>query len=209
VRLVDREAAATGPSADGDAGASDTASVTDDAVRAVAAQTGLEEDDLRNAAKRTVINVLPKAVGIKLIDRSKPGWEEGAKSAYYVEHLVDAQTQLPFLPGRTYQASTVVANQDEIEIEIWEQAGASPSPDMQANSRVEEGSSIKGLASYALPAGSPVNIIIGVDEEGTVSLKAIEPTSGKELQMSVRISILTAEQVAEAKQAHSALTVST
>ncbi len=209
VRLIDRQAAAEDASADDDAAAFASAPVTDDAVRAVAAQTGLDEDDVRNAAKPTVVNVLPKAVGIKLIDAAKPGWEQGAESAYYVEHLVDAQTQLPFLPGRTFRASTVVANQDEIEIEIWEQAGASPSPDMQANSRVEEGSSIKGLRSYALPAGSPVDIIIGVDEEGTVSLKAVEPTSGKELQMSVRISILDAEQLAKAKQAQSALTVST
>ena len=38
------------------------------AVRAVAAQTGLAED-LRKLARRTVVNVLPKAIGVKLVER--------------------------------------------------------------------------------------------------------------------------------------------
>jgi hypothetical protein len=121
---------------------------------------------------------------------------------------VDAQTQLPF-PGRTFVANTLATRQEAIEIEIWEQAGVSPSRDMTANHRVDEGGSIKGLTPFALPAGSPVNIDIGVDAEGTVHLVAVEPTSTQKLEISVRISILSEEQVAEAKIAHAGLTVTT
>jgi hypothetical protein len=103
----------------------------------------------------------------------------------------------------------VVANQDEIEVEIWEQAGAAPSGELTANHRVDEGGVIKDLASFALPASSPVNIDIRVDAEGTVTLVAVEPTSGRKLNMEVRISILSKEQVAEAKAAYAGLTVST
>ena len=181
--------------------------VTDEGVRAVADQYGLDEQQVRNLAQRTVVNVLPKAVGIKLIDTTKPNWETD-DSAFYIEHLVPAQTQLPF-PGRTFVASTVVARQDEIEIEIWEQAGAAPSRDLTANHRVDEGGVIKDLASSVLPASSPVNIDIKVDAEGTVLLEAVEPTSGRKLNLKVRISILSEEQVAEAKAAYAGLTVST
>ena len=182
--------------------------VTDAAVRAVAAQSGLDEDRVRDLARRTIVNVLPKSIGIKLVDTTKANWEDDIDSAFYIEHLVDAQTQLPF-PGRTFVANTLTARQEEIEIEIWEQAGASPSRDMAANHRVDEGGVIRGLAPFALPTGSPINIDIKVDAEGTVHLRAVEPTSTHDVEISVRISILSEEQVAEAKIAHAGLTVST
>ena len=150
-----------------------------------------------------MVNVLPKAIGIKLVDTSEPKWEMDPEGASYVEHLIQAQTQLPFAVP-TFMANTVTASQPAIEIEIWEQAGAVPSRDLTANHRVDDAGLIEGLAPFALPAGSPVNIDIGVDAEGTVSLMAIEPTSGKQLKMSVRISILSEEQVAQAKVAHAA-----
>ena len=53
------------------------------------------------------------------------------------------------------------------------------------------------------PAGSPINIEIAIDDEGTVHLKAVEPASNHEVTITVRISILSAEQVDEAKQIHS------
>jgi molecular chaperone DnaK len=198
-------AKATGDGAQG--GLAAPGPVTDEGVRAVADQYGLDEDQVRNLAQRTVVNVLPKAVGIKLIDTTKPNWETD-DSAFYIEHLVPAQTQLPF-PGQTFVANTVMANQDQIEIEIWEQAGAAPSGELTANHRVDEGGVIKDLASFALPASSPVNIDIRVDAEGTVTLVAVEPISGRKLNMEVRISILSKEQVAEAKAAYAGLTVST
>src|SRR5207247_5681802 len=125
---------------------------------------------------RTVFNVLPKAVGVKLIDTTKPGWETDPAGACYVEHLVDAQTQLPCEP-RTLVASTVHANQEAVEIEIWEQAGASPSPNLADNKRVDNAGLIEGLGPFRLPAGSPVNIEISIDAEGTARLHAVEPVS--------------------------------
>jgi molecular chaperone DnaK (HSP70) len=182
--------------------------VTSEAVQEVANRTGLGEEQVRNLAQRTVVNVLPKAIGIKLLDASKPDWEKDPEAASYIEHLIPAQTQLPF-PGRTFEASTVLASQPSIAIEIWEQAGASPGPDLAANHRVDDAGLIEGLTPFALPAGSPVNIDISVDAEGTVRLVAVEPASGKELKMSVRISILSEEQVAQAKIDYAGLTVST
>jgi molecular chaperone DnaK len=182
--------------------------VTDEAVRAVAAQTGLAEDNVRKLAQRKVVNVLPKAIGVKLVDTTKPGWEDDVESAFYVEHLVDAQTQLPF-EREPFVARTLVANQSGIEIEIWEQAGASPSPEMAANHALDASGRIEGLGTFSLPAGSPINMDINVDDEGTVHLKALEPASNREVILAVRISILSAEQVDEAKRAHAGLTVST
>jgi molecular chaperone DnaK len=183
--------------------------LTDEAVQEVASRTGIDEDKVRAIAGRTVVNVLPKAIGVKLLDTAKAGWEDDPEGASYIEHLIDAQTQLPVDPPRTLEANTVLANQPGVKIEIWEQAGAVPDPDLSANHRVDNAGLIEGLAPFRLPAGSPVIIAIGVDAEGTVTLKAVEPASGKELVMNVRISVLSAEQVDEAKVNHRGLTIGT
>ena len=215
VRFVDKAQDGGGKAADdsgsgepGNASLAAPGRVTEEAVQAVADQTGLAGEDLRRLAQRTVVNVLPKAIGVKLVDTDRPGWEDDIEAAFYIEHLVHAQTQLPF-DREPFVASTVVAGQSEIEIEIWEQAGASPDREMSANHPLDASGEITGLEPHALPAGSPVNLEIRVDNEGTVHLKAVEPTSNHELKLSVRISILSEEQVADAKRAHAGLTVST
>jgi molecular chaperone DnaK len=213
VRFVDQEsgdqaAAESGSGEDGSRPLGPPAPATEEAVRAVADQTGLADEDVRRLAQRTVVNVLPKAIGVKLVNTDRPGWEDDLVAASYVEHLIDAQTQLPFR-REPFVASTVYANQAAIEIEIWEQAGASPAPELAANHPLDASGQIIGLAPHALPAGSPVNLEMSVDDEGTVHLKAVEPRSNQELQLTVRISILSEEQVAEAKRAHAGLTVST
>ena len=182
--------------------------VTDEAVQEVASRLGVEKETVRDLAQRTVVNVLPKAVGVKLVDTAKPNWDADPDAASYIEHLIAAQTQLP-CQAETLVASTVMPNQPAVEIEIWEQAGEVPSPDLAANHRVDDAGQIEGLGQFSLPAGSPVNIDIKVDEEGTVKLHAVEPTSGHNLQMNVRISILSEEQVDEAKQIHRSLSIGT
>lgn len=182
--------------------------VTDEAVQEVANRLGVDQEKVRDLAQRTVVNVLPKAVGVKLVDTTKPNWEADPDAASYIEHLIAAQTQLA-CQAKTLGASTVMPNQPAVEIEIWEQAGEVPSPDLAANHRVDDAGLIEGLGQFSLPAGSPVNIDIKVDEEGTVKLHAVEPTSGHDLQMNVRISILSQEQVDEAKEIHRGLSIGT
>jgi actin-like ATPase involved in cell morphogenesis len=215
VRYVDAdqggaEAAGATTRADGGRGAGlgYSGPVTDAAIEEVSDRTGLGEDAVRRLAQRTVVNVLPKAVGVKLLDTSNPRWQEDPDGASYIEHLIPAQTQLAY-EAQTLVANTVVPDQPGVEIEIWEQSGDVPSPELGANHRVDDAGLITGLEQYALPAGSPVNIDISVDAEGTVHLHAIEPKSGKALKMDVRITVLSQEQVAEAKAIHRGLAIST
>ena len=144
----------------------------------------------------------------KLLDSTKPNWEDDPDTASYIEHLIDTQTQL-HATAEPFTANTVVADQPAIEIEIWEQAGAAPGPELADNHPVDKAGLIKDLQRFALPAGSPVNIEMAVDTEGTVTLHAVESTSGKELEMSIRISLLSEQQLEEAKQIHRGLSVST
>jgi molecular chaperone DnaK (HSP70) len=212
VRYVDSEQLGDGTGLSGEAGRDDPVAVsgpvTQEAVRAVADQTGLREEDVRRLAEKTVVNVLPKSIGVKLIDTTRPGWHDGGESALFIEHLVAAQTQLPFT-REPFVARTVWPQQSEIEIEIWEQAGGSPGPELAQNHPLDANGRIRDLGPFALAAGSPIHIDIRIDAEGTVHLRAVEPTSGHDVQLQVRISILSEEQVVEAKRAHAGLTVST
>lgn len=205
-----RSASGTAAAADSsrDAGLPAPRAVTDEAVQAVANRLGVEEEKVRDLAQRTVVNVLPKAIGVKLVDTAVPNWESDPESASYIEHLIAAQIQLP-CKADTLVARTIYNNQTAVEIEIWEQAGEVPSRDLAANHRVDDAGQIKGLGRFSLPTGSPVNIDIEVDDEGTVHLHAVEPTSGHDLEMNVRISVLSKEQIEEAKQIHRGLSIGT
>ena len=128
-------------------------------------------------------------------------------------HLVDAQTQLPFERPNIRCPVPSSDRQPEIEIEIWEQAGATRAEEMSANHRVEgeeNGGRITGLAGHALPAGSPVDIEIkrGRGRDRAPARCGSSPPAGVNLTLSVRISVLSAEQVAQHKVA-AGVTIST
>ena len=92
VRFIEHEAGSSTGDAENESGQqvgpAVPGAVTADAVRAVAAQTGISEEQVASLAQRTVVNVLPKAIGIKLVDTDKPGWKEDPDSASFVKHLV-------------------------------------------------------------------------------------------------------------------------
>jgi molecular chaperone DnaK len=207
VRLVEET---TGPSPSGSENGQPRRSLpgtapSAQAIAAVAASTGLETDQIEKLASKQIVNVLPKAVGIKLVDTASPDWQTlPDEEKYYIEHLVHAQTQLPYQADK-FTAGTTVPNQESIEIEIWEQAGAIPDQALSANHRVDNAGLIEGLGSFRLPADSPIDITFDVDGEGTVNLLAVEPTSSKQLRMSVKISIMSDEQVGKEKAIVSAL----
>ena len=212
VKLVEAEVsgqADTGTSANGSRhGTLPSGPPSEAAIAAVTERTGMDAGQVAGVV-RTVVNVLPKAVGIKLVDSDVPGWDTLPRDQipFYVEHLVPAQTQLPF-DAEKYTAGTMVPNQESIAIEIWEQAGAVPDPALDSNHRVDDAGLIEGLRPFNLEAGSPIEITIRVDAEGTVNLLAVEPTSGKELKMSVKIAVMSDEKVEEYKATVSALTKS-
>ncbi len=180
-----------------------------DVVRVISERIGVDEGQLESISKRTLVNVIPKAIGLKLVDTTRPGWEDDVEAASYVQHLVDAQTPLPFT-APPFVARTVVAGQDEISIELYEQSGAVADRVMSANTRIDHtDSAIAGLGAYSLPQGSPLEIAFQVSEEGTVTLRAVEPSSGRAVDVRVQMSVRSDEEVQAAKKAQLGLTIST
>jgi len=187
-----------GTSADAEARAAE-------AVSDLEARTGISAGTLTTLADKQTRNVLPKAFGVKLLDTSDPDWERKPERCF-VQHLVHANDPLP-TGGRELKAGTVAEGQRAIEIELYEQSGAVAGPEMFENKELNAGrGTIEGLPP--LPRNSPIDIVMEVDEEGLLIVNATEPSTGKNLDIRVRVSVLSEEQVEEAVSAVSALTVS-
>ncbi|GLZ79235.1 molecular chaperone DnaK [Actinorhabdospora filicis] len=174
-------------------------------AEAIAASTGIAAATIRKIAEKRVVTVLPKAFGVRLVDTSKPGWMDDVEGSSYIEHLVHANDPLPSGPHHR-ELGTVVDDQGEIEIQLYEQSGAVEKPELAFNTAIDHDS---GLVS-GIPkgkAGMPVHIDMTIDEEGLLSLTATEPSSKKELTIRVRINVLDDDQVEAARRRITALTV--
>jgi molecular chaperone DnaK (HSP70) len=115
-----------------------------------------------------VSSVLPRGLGVLIHDSFDP---EGTRK--FVDHLVPANSPLPVRPV-TKTFSTCLDNQEKIRIEIFEQAGAIASPELEHNRRVLDGE-LSGLPQ--LRGGSPIEVEISIDRDGRITVTATEPKS--------------------------------
>jgi molecular chaperone DnaK (HSP70) len=121
-----------------------------------------------------VVPVTPRAVGILIEDSFDPS---GTRS--FVEHLVTANTPLPV--ERTEERfGTILENQESVRVQVYEQAGPAPSPEVGHNRRVLDGE-LTGIG--ALPAGSLIRITVQIAVDGRLTVIAHEPRSSRELRL--------------------------
>ncbi len=121
-----------------------------------------------------VVPVTPRGVGILVEDSFDPA---GQRS--FVEHLVAANTPLPV--QRTEERfGTILENQQSVRVQVYEQAGPAPSPEVGHNRRVLDGE-LTGIGD--LPAGSLIRITMSIAVDGRLTVVAHEPRSGRELRL--------------------------
>jgi len=121
-----------------------------------------------------VTPVTPRAVGILIEDSFDPSGERS-----FVEHLVKANTPLP-AERIENRFGTIVPNQESVRIQIYEQAGPVPSPEVGHNRRVLDGE-LTQIGS--LKAGSVIRITMRIAIDGRLTVIAHEPRSGRELRL--------------------------
>ena len=116
----------------------------------------------------------PRAVGVLIWATSRAGVEP----LEIVDHLIDRNEQLPISGKRRF--ATVMDGQDQVRIRVCEQAGAVVSPEKDHNRPVLDGL-LTGLPQ--LKAGSPIEVTLTLGEDGRLSVRAVEPTSCRELNL--------------------------
>ncbi|MBV9140103.1 MAG: Hsp70 family protein [Pseudonocardiales bacterium] len=169
-------------------------------VTDVARQYGLSEQTVKQLSSKKTRSVLPKAFGVKLLDLSN-------RDRYYIKHLAFANDPLP-TGDRTFTAKTIHHAQTEVLIELYEQAGTVVSEELSANNPLSDGSGrITGIPPQPVGQLANIDIVMSIDEDGLLQLRATERSTGKHLVITVTIG-LSAEQLGLAIDAVSTISVS-
>jgi len=147
----------------------------------------------------TFTNVLSKSVGVLFFNKDD--------EKDYVGFLAHAQDKLPI--HTTLTAYTIEDHQTAVEIQLYEQAGETESQEVEHNKRItpeDVDPRITGLPD--LPAGSPVELTLSITNEGLASLRAMEPSSGKELTLGASLSTMQPDELEEARGIVSRMSIS-
>ncbi len=168
------------------------------AARQVADQLGLSVQQVEDLAAKRVATVVPRAFGVKVVDGSDPRARKDPDNArLLIEHLLTANTPLPADTGpRTF--CTLVDNQREVLVDVWEQAGSVESENLADNTHIGDGV-LSQLPPR--PAGAPFDITFHMTETGLLKVHAQESNSGREVRFEIQIGGLTDEQVRQAGDA--------
>ena len=150
----------------------------------------LPASDVVAHATGNIVNVCSKGFGVAVISDEVTMERE-------VTYLIHNNTAVPSEVTET-GFGIAIANQTAVKVEVYEQAGQAESPDLDNNNCISEGE-ITGLPS-GLPAGSPIHVTFRLEDDGTLKVTAMEPTSGQELQLEVDVEgVMSSDEVEQRK----------
>jgi molecular chaperone DnaK len=175
------------------------------ATAAVADQLGMSIEQVEELAAKKVATVVPRAIGIRTLDPNDPRSRTDPDHAReIISHLLAANTALPADSGpQTF--FTVVDNQTQVMLAVYEQAGAVESEELANNTSIGEGM-LKQLPPR--PAGAPFEVHFEMNETGLLKVRGFEQKSRQEVRFEIQIGGLSEEQVREAEQVVSSYAVS-
>ena len=147
-----------------------------------------EPDDQGN-----ITIVVPRAFGVRVVAEGT----EPKENKYEIRHLLHANTPLPCPPIKE-QFVTAEPDQQGIDIQIWEQAGAVESRNTADNKKIGE-CTISRLPP--LPKGSPLDISFAMNETGVLRVWAKELVTGQTVNLDLQIGKLTRKKITAARDA--------
>ena len=169
-------------------------------VTEVARQYGMSEQMVRQLSGKKTQSVLPKAFGVRMQDSTNPDRD-------FVKHLAFANDPLP-TGDRTFTAQTIRHDQTEVLIELYEQAGTVLSEELAANNPINDGSGrITGIPPQPAGQFAKIDIVMSIDEDGLLELRATERSTGNALVIKVAVG-LSMERLGLAIDAVSKISVS-
>ncbi|GAA0524213.1 molecular chaperone DnaK [Saccharopolyspora subtropica] len=149
-----------------------------------ARQLGISEADADAMARKRVATVVPRAFGVKAVDPRDPlALTDPMRARQMVVHLLPANTPLPADTG-PYPFQTAIDNQRMVEIEVWEQAGATPSEELADNTKVGNGF-LTGIPPR--PAGCRIEVTFAMSETGALTVHAKELEGGNDVRFELSI----------------------
>ena len=164
----------------------------------VADHLGISVEQVQSMAAKHVATVVPRAFGIKVTDSNDPLFRtDPARARQYIAYLMAANTPLPAEVGpETFL--TVTDNQREIVLEVWEQAGAIASEELEHNTRIGE---VVLSDLPPRPAGTPFQVALSMTETGMLQVHGMEADSGLEVRFQVQVDGLSEAEIRQAASA--------
>jgi molecular chaperone DnaK len=203
MRTVRPSGAASG---DGAAAAQNGAASALKTPEQVAADTGIPVDEVKRLARARVATVVPRGFGVRSLDGNDPlALTDPLRARHIVVHLLPANTPLPNDTG-PFTFHTAQANQRIVGIEVWEQAGEVESEELAENRKIGNGM-LRHLPAR-LPQGTPIEVTFFMSETGLLTVRAVQPESGAELQFELQIGDLDQAKMDKARRSIAAYRVS-
>lgn len=150
----------------------------------VADRLGISAEQARALVEMEVATVVPRAFGLNVVDGKDPlARTDPDQARHYIAHLLTANTPLPADTGpQTFR--TIADNQREVSLEVWEQAGAVASAELEHNTKIGEGL-LSDLPPR--PAGAPFQVVFHMTETGLLQVHGREADSGREVRFQIQI----------------------
>jgi molecular chaperone DnaK len=152
---------------------------TDAAVPVSTASTAMPAPGTPMRPAAPAGSVVSRSFGLLIHDS-----EDHTGTRTFVDHVIHQNDPLPVV-DREILVATILEDQTTIRIEVYEQAGAVESAEVEHNQRVLDGE-LSGLP-HRLPAGSPIKIRLSLGLDGRLSLTAVEPKSNATLHLDAYI----------------------
>ena len=125
--------------------------------------------------RKQVTTVVPRAFGLKVVDEHRPHVQDRSGPGPRV-HLAPAHRQhAAARRDGPEDLRTVTDNQRAVQLEVWEQAGAIASEELEHNTRIGEGT-LEDLPPR--PAGAPFQVVFHMTETGLLTVHAWEDELG-------------------------------
>ena len=161
----------------------------------VADKTGLTLGAVKKAGTKISI-VVSKSFGVMAYVND---------SEQKIVNMIIKQTTVPAEISQAF--STHEANQENVEIVIYENESYDKQVDISLSKEIGKGV-IDGIPSR-LPAGSPVQVTFKINDEGRLDVQAVELTGNKELNFSIETaSVISGKELEEAKARSKAIQLS-
>jgi len=168
------------------------------AAQQVAEDLGISVKQAEKWIGSTVATVVPRAFGLKVVDENDPIFKiDLTRARAYISHLLTANTPLPAEAGPK-EFATVTDNQRVVQLEVWEQAGAIASEELEHNHRIGEGR-LQDLPPR--PAGAPFQVVFHMTETGLLTVHAWEAESRREVRFDIQIGNLDETELQQATSA--------
>lgn len=163
--------------------------VQQQSIAQIAAETGIDAGQLAALSEKKVANVLPKSIGIRVVDHlNNP----------YIDYLVNQNDMIPLSEPVVREYATIADGQEEVDLTLYQQASDVPSEDVALNDIIS-GSESMLTGIPPLPKGQPIQVKFFVAADGMITVEGTHVPSGRSIESHVRIGVMNEEEISAAR----------